>query len=349
MFGFKKNKPENNNPEILENPQILTRKDIDPNQLTLDGIKLNDPIDKISVSEKNKFKYGTHWVGDHEHFSYGADKETKTKVSEFLLRAELLKDLKITSPVKIIKTFGQPEALEKKNRSHYYFYPKQKMVVSWSGNSNKLFGIYIGDSIIQQTTITAFDFLNKYFELKRLEPDLRNWSLSALKYNEPRFYRLKELQSLIRAFDIGTDLKRDFVELNFLLKKRTKADFQAIITDVHNYMANHEHHKKYDMDDFRFEWESRRIISYFLEFSEKAREFLAFNSGWLEAGSISARYLITTTGNALSTFDQKELRRIDDLICSVISPSNQSFTQTELIKNFDYPDVDLEDIDMEHY
>jgi len=67
-------------------------------------------------------------------------------------------------------------------------------------------------------------------------PDHNEWNARSLKFNEPRFYRLKQLESLMRAFEIGNDLLRDFRNQGFL-NNRSIGDFQSIIDDIEKYVA----------------------------------------------------------------------------------------------------------------
>ena len=91
------------------------------------------------------------------------------------------------------------------------------------------------------------------------------------------------------------------------------------------------------------------IYEYFINFSETVRNTLNFNSGWIETGTINSRYVIHKTSQLLKTIDVNKLKEIEELIALIIDPENQSFTKGELIRNYDFPDVDLQKIDLEYY
>ncbi len=337
--------------EILDNKKIILEKDFAPDNLSLFGLKLGDSVDKIQTDKENRFQYGSLWIGTDSEASYRADEESKSIIVEFLFRGEFLDDLKLTSPKRITRKLGKPEAIEKKNGTHYYFYPQKRMVVAWWAEHDKLFGIYIGENIIEQTYLTSKDFLNKYFEFKRMVPELNEWNLKRLKYNEPRYYRLKELNSLMKAFGLGDDLLNDFTNRGFLTN-REESDFEAIYQDIEQYAS------ETNIEKSRFGIEEKRlmrergiamIFQEFMRFVEEIRGVLRFNSGWLESGSVSTRYIIKKTGSMLKTFDQTKLNEIEKLICLVIDPYDKRISLSELIDKFGYPDVDLRAIDMNNY
>lgn len=66
-------------------------------------------------------------------------------------------------------------------------------------------------------------------------------------------------------------------------------------------------------------------------------------------GSITLRYLIYKTQKLLTNIDLTELSEIETLLGKVLDPRGKVFTKYELIKNYDFPDVDLFTIDMDNY
>jgi len=337
--------------EISKEIALILKKDLEPDNLSLFGLKLGDLIEQIPTDKENRFQYGSLWISSNSEASYRADSESKSIIVEYLLRGEFLTDLKLTSPKTIVEKFGKPQAIEKRNGTHYYFYPERKLVVAWWDEYDKLFGVYIGENIIKQTEFTVKDFLDKFYEFKAMVPNYRDWNHKSLKYNEPRFYRLKELESLIRAFEIGTDLLQDFQNRQFL-ERRTLIDFEPIIKDIEKYALNDEYEKEWLKSEMErvqgVKW-FEMLIQKFMRFSEEMRSLLKFNSGVLEANSLIFRYSINKTQQLINNIDLKELREIDELLCKVLDPKDRTFAKHELINDFNFPDVDLELIDMENY
>jgi hypothetical protein len=180
-------------------------------------------------------------------------------------------------------------------------------------------------------------------------PDVNDWTQEKLKWNDPRLYRLKELQSLMKAFDLGTDLLEDFQKRRFL-QKRKMVDYEPIFEDIKKYALNDEFEKnKYEREIERMKNSKEWLVQIFMRFSEEMRSLLKFNSGWLETGSIIARYSIHKTQKLLDKIDLAELNEIERFLCLLIDPKQNTFTKSELIRNYDFPDVDLEAIDTDNY
>ena len=336
---------------IEDNIEILLDKDIDFNEVIFLGIKIGDSYEKIDkelITQINLYK--TRWIRTNRNIHFRTESNNSKEIIEVLLDQEFLKMLSIQSANDIQQKFGRPKEIEKKNDWHYYFYPERRMVVSWKDDDKELFGIYLGDNIIKITEYSAYDFLMKFYEFKGMVPNTSEWHLKKLRSNPPRYYRLLELQSLMRAFNIGDNLLEDFQNQRFL-NQRNNTDFEPIYKDIETYAMSNEFEKK------RFESEKDRIriigikmiYEYFINFSETVRNTLNFNSGWIETGTINSRYVIHKTSQLLKTIDVNKLKEIEELIALIIDPENQSFTKGELIRNYDFPDVDLQKIDLEYY
>lgn len=203
---------------------------------------------------------------------------------------------------------------------------------------------------MQQNQITAYEFLEKYLEFKTLVPNWTDLNSAQLNTNEPRILRLKQLNSLVAAFGLGTDLQQDFESGRFL-ENRDEQDFEPILMDIEKYSLGTE------LESGRFneiEREKLKEFGFKLIFQETLRFLLTinntlnFNSGWIQTGTISSRYLIHKTNSLLKTIDQEKLKEIKLLICKMIDPKDRHFTLAELVTDFDYPDVDLEAIDLEY-
>jgi len=72
---------------------------------------------------------------------------------------------------------------------------------------------------LSEKIYTAKDFLEIYLEFVDLVPKQSEWNEEAISSNPPRLYRFQQLKSLMKAFEIGDDLLRDFKEGEFLNKK----------------------------------------------------------------------------------------------------------------------------------
>lgn len=337
--------------EIENNIEILLNKKNDLTQIDFLGVKIGDSFEKIkkeSITEINA--YETRWINTRKGISYRTKNPKTNEIIEILLKQEFLKELSIQTKKDIISKFGEPAEIEKRNDWHYYFYLNRKMVITWREEDKELWGIYIGENRIKLTEFTASDFLTKFYNFKGMVPDESRWNEESLKGNPPRFYRLLELKALMKAFNIGEDLIKDFVSQSFI-DNRNPSDFEPIYQDIERYVLRDDFEKKrYEMEKERIRKRGVKMIyQKFVQFSELIRKTLAFNSSWLETGMINSRYIIHKTNDLLKSIDTSKLEEIDKLIVLIIDPKQQSFTKGELIRKYNYPDVDIQKIDMDWY
>ncbi|MEL6133443.1 MAG: hypothetical protein AAFR59_08785 [Bacteroidota bacterium] len=333
--------------ELLEDVHLLTEQNFDPQHLSLGGIRLGDTVGEVKRQlnlRDQPLQWG--WLHVDRGFAIRLD-ASRQSVAEFLLKPKVVSRLGMTYKRKIRKILGNPEAVERAGGT-LYFYPSKQMIVKWNDEENKLVGIYLGDLSIQETKYGAHDFLRKFQAFKRMVPDPQSWKPKKLIFNEPRYYRLKELLSMMKAFDLGEDLYEDIEQKRFL-KRRKKEDFAGLLTDLECYIETRDWEKvHYATEKNRVRNMSRfpMVIGHFMRFSEQARALLAFNEGWMEASSVEARYTIFKTAGITSSIDQSKLEQMETIICKVMNPQALSFTKFELIQDYGFPDVDLLAIDL---
>lgn len=336
--------------EILNNISELANPLIDEKKITVYGLKLGDSQDSIPKEIITEGPYGG-WLHTNKGFVIRILNNGDRSIAEFLFRPGLLDNLKLQRKESISNVFGFPEAVEQRSGTTNYFYPGKKIVVAWDNAENQISGIYLGNNIIQQTEFRIKDFLDKYYEFKAMVPNYKEWNSKSLRQNSSRYYRFKELESLLSAFNIGSNLLEDYQNRNFL-NNRNLSDFEPMINDIEKYALNDSFEKERYTAEFK-RFSSPRdfsmVIQEFMRFSEEMRNILKFNSGWLETGSIRSRYLIYKTQKLLDNIDLTELREIEVILSKALDPIGKVFTKYELIKNYDFPDVDLHKIDIENY
>lgn len=336
--------------ELVENIDELKNPKLRLDEITVCGVKLGDPSDKIPSTIIDEGPY-QGWFHTSKGVAIRTTINDFPKIVEFLFKPVLLNKLNLKKKRNILETFGIPHVIEKQRGSTYYFYPNRKLIIAWNNKDDKIFGIYLGEHIIKQTVYKIKDLLDKFFEFKAMVPNVNSWNLISLQDNEPRYYRLKELLSLIKAFEIGDDLYNDLQNTGFL-ERRTILDLEPILKDIESYALS----DKFESE--KFKQESKRftnvvrfkmLIQAFMRFSEAMRSVLAFNSSWLMTGSVTARYSIHKTQKLLNKIDLSELKEIDYFLCKILDPKDKVFTKYELIKNYNFPDVDLASIDMDNH
>lgn len=190
--------------------------------------------------------------------------------------------------------------------------------------------------------ITANDFFNKFFELKSLESDYSDWTISKQKSNEPRYYRLLQITAIIKYLGIGSVQK--FVSGKFLLK-RDNAYYDNFLSGVRKYLK-----LKYHRDiDFSFKKSDLcYAFNSLMNYREMLNQLVDHQSGVLEASEI---YLWTYARiSDANSYLMKSINYINDLLAQFINPRKKINIKIEvLIKKYKYPDVDLNSIDMENF
>lgn len=186
---------------------------------------------------------------------------------------------------------------------------------------------------------TALDFLNTYLEFK----SFMIWYEESRKEVFNRYY-LSELKSYLKAFDLGEDLYQDFASGKFITKKRTEVNFEKVYQELKTFslMNNASTFGEKDLKRVKTQ-HIKRIFRYFLQFSEKLDVLLCYNKSQ-DTTSLTTSFMINKTNNLLSSFDNEKLNEIHYVLCLIIDPKNQTFTREELIRNYGFPDVDLNDI-----
>lgn len=333
--------------EIINNLEFIFTPSFNPTEIRVLGVKIGDNKDKINsdLIQDEIILAKKSWIHTSKNISYRID-NSSSKVIEILINKELFKEFNDLSEEGLEKRLGSAKFKEFQTDSKYLFYPQRKIVVAIDTDENKLSRFYIGENVIKPTIFTIADFLDKFFQLNSMVEISEDISEDSLKSNLPRFYRFKELMSLMQAFEIGSNLYLDIIKGNFL-KNRTSEELKPVFEDIEKYaMASDfekEQFKKEQISLWDFEW----IYSHFIQFSILLRKTLNFNSGWLEAGKVSSRYIINKTGNALSTFDQSKLKEIEILLGKLLDPKQNTISKDELIRKYDYPNIDLHEIDSE--
>ncbi len=341
--------------ELQENINILT-KDFNLDEITLLGVRLNQNsnilLDKLSITEKEIT--GDGWVNTHNNDFY-CYRTSDNKIVEFLIRKEGLDALKITEAQDIERLFGKADSIEKKYSSHYYFYSDRKLVVSWNDANKKIWGIYIGNTRITPTFYTVKDFLDIYLQFVNLVPKRSDWNEEATSSHPPKLYRLQQLKSLMKAFDIGEDVSKNFKNGKFL-RNRKPFEYKLINNDVERYVDNiesqsYKKRKKEQLEDYKMQWGSSLSFTFtkFLEVIERADKLLKINSGVMEASTLMGGYTVNKVWDLAQSIDKEKLDEIKELLYSMIDPQEKSFSRKLLIEKYNFPDVDLEAVDIEWY
>jgi hypothetical protein len=209
----------------------------------------------------------------------------------------------------------------------------------------------------------GIDLLDKIFEFDEMTPDTKLWTLDALQGNQPRLIRLKQINSLINAF-FQTRTPTNFIEKakkifstdksetihtilsGDFLKEKSISDFSELVKYMETTVKAHE----------KFEDEKREItvghlimpFQQLVKYKKEVRRLLTFNSGWLEASSMTSRFSIYLT-NSISSNLTGKYSELDKALELFINPKQLSFTEDQLIAKFNFPTDNLKEIDMDNW
>ncbi|MBF9222551.1 hypothetical protein [Hymenobacter ruricola] len=193
---------------------------------------------------------------------------------------------------------------------------------------------------------TSFDagaVLDAYFELRSFAGDaIELWSERAFKKNPPRLYRYQRLQALLRAFDLPLALRE--LENGTFLFGRAPHLYQFIQNEL---MLLHQQGVLASAPGPAAGLHYRMLYQKLFRLLHEQYQLQQFNSGWLEASSAEAQYVILVARRFINSYDHALLAAVRQTVCRLLDPSARRFSRQELITHFGFPDVDLDEVDFE--
>lgn len=192
---------------------------------------------------------------------------------------------------------------------------------------------------------TAQTLINTTLEFTEMTPNPAEWNRAALRDNPPREIRFRQIEALMKAFlpDAGTHSIQSFLSGDFITA-RSEADYEKLWAYMCAYVKEVEtevEERPVSIAQLRF------IFPKMLDYKRKLRSVTTFNSGWLEASLLSARFSIYMTDSISKNLEGKT-DKLDDVLAWFVDPRERSYTMDELVKRFGYPKENLRDIDMEY-
>jgi hypothetical protein len=217
---------------------------------------------------------------------------------------------------------------------------------------------------MQQTkTYKGIDLLEMIFEFSEMTPDSKLWTENSLQNNKSRLIRLKQINSLIYAF-FDSNITTNFIQ-------KAKKIFSENKEDTIHTILSGDFLKKQDISDFselielmnavvktneKFERKEKEVhiehlimpYQQLINYKRTLRSLLTFNSGWLEASSITSLFSIYLT-NSISNNLIDKYSELDKTLELFVNPKKLSFTEEELIAKYKFPKDNLHEIDMENW
>ncbi|KAB2890958.1 MAG: hypothetical protein F9K32_06390 [Desulfobulbaceae bacterium] len=180
--------------------------------------------------------------------------------------------------------------------------------------------------------VSSKDLLNCYLEFVVLVRESQAWQEEQLADNPPRLYRLKQLNAILRAFDIN-----DLVEFRNgdFIEKDAHDRYEEVISLISLGSACVS-----IRDDLQ------ACFCSLLQYREEIEKGLWFGSGYYHIGS---KILNTTYNHIWQSIAEirASLSSIDQIIIGFISPDKKRIPIEHLVCDFNFPDVDIASIDME--
>lgn len=204
---------------------------------------------------------------------------------------------------------------------------------------------------LTEKNYTAKDFLEIYLEFLGLVPKQSEWNEEVIFSIPPRLYRFRQLKSLMKAFEIGEDLLIDFKEGGFL-SRRENLDLSLLFEDMEKYVqsniANEEQEKSilFLKNDAKSSIKIRFLFKHFFKIIEETNKFININDGIISSMPIGI-YFTSKTNALIHSIDNTKFEELKILLCSMIDSEHKTFSRKILIEKYNFPDVDLEEIDME--
>lgn len=187
-----------------------------------------------------------------------------------------------------------------------------------------------------------------FFELKALSPNISLWNNEFFKDNPPRLFRYKMIISILNFLELdidsfinGTFLKKDDIKLNRQIIDKLNNKHASIVSDFFNSSTF-----KDELDKSTFEQSIDYLFCRLFEYKELLYMVENFNSGALVvAPYYSLSFLLT---NEISKQINQKSIIIDEILLLLLLQGKSKINIKELIRQYDYPQVDLTEVDLEY-
>jgi len=198
--------------------------------------------------------------------------------------------------------------------------------------------------------ITLDDFLEKFFDFYELCGSEEKIQYDNLKDNPPRKYRYLQLKSIMNAYNIGpvenftagsfTDCNKD--------PDKKEAFRNHILNDVksNNWLKLEQQLIKSEYEDFTDH--VPYLFEKLIHLRIRLENLRKLNSGSIIASGIFAYTILKT--NQITSEVELMIQKTNELLIFLMDPLEKlkPLQIYYLVKNFDYPDVNLDEIDKEY-
>lgn len=208
--------------------------------------------------------------------------------------------------------------------------------------------------------ITPIDLLFRVHDFIKLSPDENKWDIKNLENNDPRLYRYKQILSILQAYGFENKTVKKynyqyhpityfyegyFLRFDYNDEKRFNTDYNSLIKELKEeqikaYKAEKRKYKDSEPDLFMI---FRELKSYSLE----VYDLLHYHWDDYSAPPVTEFYQHHIV--KAESFLKKSTFKINKILAKLIDPSERAFNKAVLIREYDFPNVDIIELDIENY
>ncbi len=210
--------------------------------------------------------------------------------------------------------------------------------VAADSQSGQVFIYFSWSGTLERTSmqeITARDLLSAFLELRRMSPEFSDWTEERLNNNPPRLLRLQRLMALFRAFRVP------WAPSSFIIGKFVQPDDSRYASMLRRLADEIPEGPNRSMR--LTETDLPALFQVLYEYRERLDSGLCYTGGFLEAsgGCLYAIRKIDRVNGGI----RANLAVIEDLLVEIICPDDVVFSVEQMVRDHDYPDVNLNEID----
>jgi hypothetical protein len=254
---------------------------------------------------------------------------TDGRIERIFVRGPSLTSLKIIDEDDIARRFGPASGHEQNLGWRHHHYSDRGLVIAWHSGDGRLEHVALGPAPWREPRLGARDLLSEL--LRAFE------ELSRVSWAEPREgsvrVRHQRIAALARALELGA--VPDLVAGKFLDVDLTEGR-EEVLADIAARGPLQEAPRPSHAS-----WLFRILLHY----RGKVERVVRATSGWLECSDPALLGMIATQ-DQLGAQLTAMMVDVDRWLCTLMDPAQRTFALQELIAHHGWPDVDLDQIEM---
>jgi hypothetical protein len=192
---------------------------------------------------------------------------------------------------------------------------------------------------METTAYTAKNVLDNLIWLLHFEPNIKKWNEADLKHHKPALVRFNMLEIAADLFNYGS--AQNLATGKFISNKLQLYKQHFLEATMPNSLG------------WEINQNSAGELGYYalytglLHFKIKLDSLLNFNKNYEGQSGFEIALLQKYTSNVLNMFSDPSANGICLVLAAIIDPLQKSYTLSTLIKEHNFPDVDVEALDYE--